>query len=105
MTTNPNPAVPVPFIDNPHAPEVLADEVAGFFIHNGSLRLTLVAARCDHATNPAPINRVVVGRVALPIPAAQSLALALFDFLKQRGLDPTAARHNRRDKTIDVRFI
>jgi hypothetical protein len=91
MTINPNPEVSVQFIDNPHAPEVFADEVAGFFIHNGSLRLTLVAARCDHTTNPAPINRVVVGRVALPIPAAQALALGLFNFLKKRGFDPTSA--------------
>ena len=84
----PESKVEVTFIDNPMAPDVFADEAAGFFIHNGVVKITLLSARVNHATNPGPINRVVIGRLALSIAAAQSLSVGLFDFLKSRGLGP-----------------
>src|SRR5262249_55863382 len=76
----------VSFIDDPHAPDFFVDETAGFFVHNGLLKLTLVSVRANHGLSPSPINRVVVGRLTMPIPAAQNLSVALYDFLKSRNL-------------------
>ena len=78
----------VRFIDNPHAPDVYASDTSGFFVLNGNVVITLESARPDHASSPGDINRVVVARIVLPVPAAQGLAVGLFDFLKQRGLLP-----------------
>jgi hypothetical protein len=84
----PVPATPeVSFIDNPMAPDVYADEVCGFFVHNGVVKIAFASARVNHVSSPGPVNRVVIGRLALSIPAAQSLAVGLFDFLKQQGVD------------------
>jgi len=78
----------IPFIDNPAAPDVFASEVPGFFVHAGVVRITLASARVNHATNPGKISRVVIGHLVLPIPAAQSLAVGLYNFLKEKGYDP-----------------
>jgi hypothetical protein len=84
--------LPVPaIIDNPFAPEILATGFAGFANMSGMIVLTLESARCDHS-RPAPaIERVVVGRVALTISAAQDLVTNLNEFLEQQGLSPTRA--------------
>ena len=84
-----NPAPPpviVSFIDNPHAPDVYADEAVGFFVANGCIKITLASARSDYSTPTSRINRVVVGRLVMSADAAQGLAIGLYDFLKTRGL-------------------
>jgi len=80
----------VTFIDNPHAPVVFASDASGYFLLEDVISITLEAGRVDHSRSPGPINRVVVARLAMPVAAAQRLALGLYDFLKQRGLDPMA---------------
>ena len=70
------------------APDVFADEASGFFVHNGVVRITFASARVNHVSSPGPINRVVIGRLVMPVAAAQNLAIGLFDFLKSRGLAP-----------------
>ena len=79
---------PVPFIDNPHAPEVFAAEAVGFFVHAGNVSITFASPRVNHETSPGPVNRVVMARVVMPAIGAQALAIGLFDFLKKQGLDP-----------------
>jgi hypothetical protein len=81
------PAAP-PLVDNPTALEIFADEATGFFLHNGNLSITLSSARADHSSDPAPVSRVVVGRIVLPVNGALALALGLYDFLKRMGIDP-----------------
>ncbi|MEQ8226741.1 MAG: hypothetical protein RIA64_01545 [Rhodospirillales bacterium] len=83
-------APPVSFLDNPHAPEVFADEAAGFFLHHGNVHITFASARVDHSTRPGPVNRVVMARMVMPVPAAQSMVNMLYDFLKEMGVDPAA---------------
>lgn len=78
----------VRFVDDPHAPEVLVDEAVGYFHFNGVVKITLAAARIDHSTVPGPVNRVVIGRLAMSVPAAQNLCLSLYDFLVTQGMDP-----------------
>lgn len=78
----------VTFVDNPHAPEVFASRCSGFFVRNGNVHLTFESERVNHVTSPGPVNRVVIARLILPISGAQELALGLYDFLKNQGLDP-----------------
>lgn len=82
------PVIPVVFIDNPHAPEVFASDLAGIWVRNGNVHLTFESARINHEKTPGPVNRVVIARLVLPISAAQGLAASLYDFLKQQGYDP-----------------
>jgi hypothetical protein len=70
------------------APDVFADEAAGFFVHNGIVRITFASARVNHVSSPGPVNRVVIGRLVMSVEAAQALSIGLFDFLKSRGLGP-----------------
>jgi hypothetical protein len=79
----------VKFIDNPHAQELFADEVAGFLIFNGNLHITFSSPRVDHSVSPNPVNRVVIGRLVMPVNSAHAFALSIYDFLKQRGIDPS----------------
>jgi hypothetical protein len=81
----------IPLTDDPHAREIFATEAAGFFLLQGNVSITFATARFDHTTEPGSINRRVVGRVAMSVPAAQALCLSLFEFLKSRGLDPAEA--------------
>ncbi|GGE91236.1 hypothetical protein [Sphingomonas prati] len=85
-------AQPYPaLIDNPFSPELFATGVAGFCNMGGAVQLTLDSLRCDHARANPVLERVVVGRVTLPIPVAQALVTALNAFLEQQGFSPTKA--------------
>ena len=91
MNSSMEASAPTGIIDNPHTPELYADEAVGFFVHNGNLTVTFCAHKTNYSTNPAKAHRVVTGRVVMPVKAAQSLALGLFDYLKRINLDPAAA--------------
>ena len=87
MSDEPKGDVPVNFIDNPHAPEVFASAATGFFHHRGNITITFESPRVDHVTTPGPINRVVLGRLVMPEAGAHQLAVDLFAFLKQQGVE------------------
>lgn len=70
------------FIDNPHAPEVFADEACGFFLMGDTLRMTFTSLRVEHSANPGPTNRVVIGRLVMTIAAAEGFQKGLADFLQ-----------------------
>jgi hypothetical protein len=80
----------VPFLDNPHAPEAFVEGAWGFLFLNGNVHITLTALRVDHKSLPGPVNRVVVGRLVMPLAGAQGFAVGLFNFLKQHGVDPAS---------------
>jgi hypothetical protein len=63
----------VSFLHNPHSPDVFADAAAGFFNLNGNIRITLESLRVDHIAVPGPMARVVIGRLVMPLPAAEAL--------------------------------
>jgi hypothetical protein len=71
--------------DDPRAPEIYATAATGFFNANGTISITLESARADHSKSPAPVNRVVIGRLVMPASGAQALAVGLFDFLEKQG--------------------
>jgi hypothetical protein len=72
-------------LDDPKAPEIYATAASGFFNANGTISITLESARADHSKSPAPVSRVVVGRLVMPAGGAQALAVGLFDFLEKQG--------------------
>ncbi len=78
-------------IDNPFAPELFASGFAGFCHSAGMVQLTLDSVRCDHSRTHPVMERVVVGRVTLPIPVAQALVTTLNSFLEQQGCSPSQA--------------
>jgi hypothetical protein len=80
----------VTFIDNPHAPEVFAAEAVGLFLHLGNIHITFAGPRSDYGATPAPINRVVMGRLVMPLAGANSLRQLLADFLDRMKAQATA---------------
>lgn len=64
----------VPYIDNPHAPDVFADAASGIFVWDGTARLTLEVLRPDHEGDGGPPRRVVVGRLIMPLARAEEMA-------------------------------
>lgn len=78
------------FIDNPHAPDIFADSVTGFFIFGGNLRMAFESLRIDHTTSPGPANRVVIGRLVMPLEAAEGMAKGILDFIETRRAQQNA---------------
>jgi hypothetical protein len=75
-------------IDNLHAPETYASEIAGYTIAQGNVTLTLATTRATWQDGNVTNKRVVVARVVLSLSAAQALSVELFDFLKKQDLVP-----------------
>ncbi|MBB5261788.1 hypothetical protein [Rhizobium leguminosarum] len=82
------------FIDDPHAPEVFADAATGFFHFNGNIRTTFESLRVDHSTAPGPVHRVVIGRLNMPVSAAEAFARGLLDFIETQRAANSAPQAN-----------
>jgi hypothetical protein len=78
-------------IDDPHAPEFFATSCCGFSIGQGHVTLTFESARCNHFDPKCGMSRVVVGRIVLPIQAAQALVIELNTSLQRSGFSPSHA--------------
>jgi hypothetical protein len=78
-------------VANPFAPDVLADDVIGFEVIAGTVRITLGVVKMAEPAPPSPVHVVAIGRLVMGIEGAQRLAIGLFDFLKQQGLDPASS--------------
>jgi hypothetical protein len=78
-------------VDNPFAPEIFVTGVSGYYNAGGTVQLCLDSMRCDHSRADGVMERVVVGRVILPIPVAQALVTTLNAFLEQQGFSPAKA--------------
>lgn len=66
-------------INNPLSPDVFADAAIGFFTFNGNMRITLESARSDYSTSPIEVDRVVIGRLVMPVDSAEAMAKAILD--------------------------
>jgi hypothetical protein len=73
----------MPLIDDPNAPDIFVDALTGYFVLNDNVRLTFERARVNHAGPPGPLNRVVVGRMVMPLDAAERMARELLAFIEQ----------------------
>jgi hypothetical protein len=78
-----------PYLDNPSAPDLYADFVGGWHRCSGNVKITLVAFRANHITTPGPVNRVVIGRLVMPLEQAEFMAKETLRFLD--GLKAEAA--------------
>lgn len=87
----PAPAPALRLVDDPKAPEIYASACAGFSIGQGNVVLTLESARCNHFEPGSPMSRVVVGRIVLPVQAAQALVIELNNALNRSGHSPSRA--------------
>jgi hypothetical protein len=90
--TDENPQSPdqglISWLENMFAPEVYASDATVFSIGPSTATITLCSHRFDQSVQPAVQKRVVIGRVVLPIAAAQALSVALYDFLSKHGHAP-----------------
>lgn len=83
------PAPRIPLVDNSFSPELFASGVSGCVRVHDTISITLENARCDHSRPEPHLERIVVGRIVLTVPAAQALVLGLNDFLTRHGLSPS----------------
>ena len=73
-------------VENPFADDIFAGGATSYAVIMGSnIAITLATPRWNRSKSC--FEKVVVGRLVLPIPGAQALAMELFDFLKKKGLD------------------
>ena len=87
----PVPTRVINLIDDPLAPEIFTSRCCGYSIGAGAITLTFESARCNHFDANGAMNRVVVGRIVMPIQAAQALVLDLNASLQGAGLSPSQA--------------
>lgn len=72
MANGPPPGLePGPVVDRGDAPELLADGYQGVILTNGVVKFNLISSRINAETDKA--ERVVVARLALPLPAFVSI--------------------------------
>jgi hypothetical protein len=73
-----------PVLANPFSPDILVDEALSFERINGTIRITLAAARMVDGVPPSPVQLVVIGRLIMGMDSAERLAVGLFDYLKKQ---------------------
>jgi hypothetical protein len=81
--------------DNLAAPDLYVDSLSGLALSGGNVHLTFEVARADHSSNPAPILRVIVGRVVMPTAAAEAMAQTIVDFLDRFTVPAASAPSTR----------
>lgn len=75
-------------IHNPYSQDIYADAAVGFFTYNGNMRITLESVRSDYTQEPISTDRVVVGRLVMPVAAAEALAKGILDQLERLKSSP-----------------
>jgi hypothetical protein len=68
-------------IDNPQAPDMFADGALGWHIIGGNIKITFQFIRAVHSGEKAPANRVVSGRLVMPVEQAEIMAKGLLEFI------------------------
>jgi hypothetical protein len=80
-------------LHNPHTPDMFADAATGIFTFNGCMRVTFESVRSNYAHTPAALDRVVVGRVVMPVLAAEAMAQSILAQVKRLRAEK-ATEHN-----------
>lgn len=70
-------------VHNPFSQDIYADSAVGFFTYNGNMRITLESVRSDYTQEPIATDRVVVGRLVMPVAAAEALAKGILEQLER----------------------
>ena len=87
MASHHPPAGPIPFLDNPAAPDVFATNATGFVNLGGAIGITFETLKVNHGDG-GRLTRTVIGRVVMPVGGAQALAIGLYNFLAENDLAP-----------------
>lgn len=66
-------------VHNPFSQDIYADAAVGFVTYNGNMRITLESVRSDYTQEPIATDRVVVGRLVIPVAAAEALAKGILE--------------------------
>jgi hypothetical protein len=78
----------VRIFDDPTGIEIYAEGAHGIFTASGNVTISFYAPRSNNSGQPDQVYRTIVGRITMPAAGAQTMAVTLFDFLKQVGLSP-----------------
>lgn len=76
---------PIEIEENLSAPELYATEATYFGVTGPNATVTLTSLRWDNSIQPPVLKRVVVGRLVMPISAAQAFTVSLYDHLAKNG--------------------
>ncbi len=87
MSNGPN------LLHNPHMPDMFADAATGIFTFNGCMRVTFESVRSNYAHTPAALDRVVVGRLLMPVLAAEAMAKGILAQVERLRAEK-ATEHN-----------
>jgi hypothetical protein len=74
---------PIKLVDNIGAGDVFVDAFVGAFLTNGNVHITLASRRCDYTQQPSVFSDVVIGRLVMPLAAAENAAQFLTDFVER----------------------
>ena len=74
-------------LHNLHTPDMFADAATGIFTFNGCMRVTFESVRSNYALTPAALDRVVVGRLVMPVLAAEAMAQGILAQIKRLRAD------------------
>ena len=85
------PEVPV-LVGDPLAPDIFADEAAGFYLLGGNVRVTFSTWRVEHEQTPSAVQRVVTCRLVMPVGQAEALVKGLGEFLARMRAPPEEDR-------------
>jgi hypothetical protein len=81
-------------VHNPFSQDIYADAAVGFVTYNGNMRITLESVRSDYTQEPIATDRVVVGRLVIPVAAAEALAKGILEQVErlrtESGVQPPA---------------
>lgn len=72
---------PITFLDNPFAPEVLAD-FSSFVVFEDVVRITFSTYKVNHQSQPGPHYLAVAARLNMTMKAAESFAKDLLSFIE-----------------------
>ncbi len=75
-------------IHNPYSQDIYADAAVGFFTYSGNMRITLESVRSNYTQEPIATDRVVVGRLVMPVAAAEALAKGILEQLERLKAEP-----------------
>lgn len=93
------------FISSSFVPEIYADAGTGTFTPNGNMKITLESWRVDHSTSSGPLQRVVIGRLVMPLDQAEMLAESILQVVKNRKSEdkkPSRAKKKPTTKSPDT---
>jgi hypothetical protein len=87
---------PITVIANLDAPDLFSDGAYGAFVTNGNVHITLVARRSDHSNPSGHLTDVVIGRLIMPISAADEMVKFIGDCLRAMQHQKTRAKNIHR---------